>query len=139
MSYSRLYRLHGTMWGHQWKGRSVQCFTDNAATVAITNSGRSKNQLAMHLMRCLYFLLRPFCQLVFVWWCLVSVVPLVRRSGWMNCRWVIDERDASYVAPPTVRCLRLCRARGALKSARDQLDLPGSLLHWLAVCALRAA
>ncbi len=36
---------------------SVSCRCDNAAVVAIVNSGRSKMDRAMHLMRCLSFFL----------------------------------------------------------------------------------
>ena len=36
---------------------SVCCRCDNAAVVAIVNSGRSKVERAMHLMRCLSFFL----------------------------------------------------------------------------------
>ena len=43
------------LWGHRWRGQSVLAYTDNAAVVAIVNSGRSKDSLAMHLMRCLFF------------------------------------------------------------------------------------
>ncbi len=43
------------IWGHQWKGKTVLCRCDNAAGVAIINSGRSKNDLVMHLMRSLFF------------------------------------------------------------------------------------
>ena len=45
------------LWGHRWAGESVLAYTDNAAVVAIVNSGRSKDKLAMHLMRCLFFLM----------------------------------------------------------------------------------
>ena len=36
----------------------VSC--DNAAMVAIINSGMSKDERAMHLMRCLFFFLAKF-------------------------------------------------------------------------------
>ncbi len=39
----------------QWKVKTVLCRCDNAAVVAIINSGRSKNDLVMHLMRSLFF------------------------------------------------------------------------------------
>ena len=42
-------------WGRQWEGRIVRCRRDNAATVAIVNSGKSKVERAMHLMRSLFF------------------------------------------------------------------------------------
>ena len=41
--------------GRRWSGQRVRCLCDNAAVVAIINSGRSKDALAMHLMRCLFF------------------------------------------------------------------------------------
>ena len=37
------------------KGGRIQCRTDNAAVVSIVNSGQSKDELAMHLVRCLAF------------------------------------------------------------------------------------
>lgn len=43
------------LWGHEWQGRTIRCRSDNAAVVSIINSGRSKDQLAMHLMRSLFF------------------------------------------------------------------------------------
>ena len=44
------------MWGQEWKGMLVQVRCDNAAMVAIVNSGSSRNSQAMHLRRCLAFL-----------------------------------------------------------------------------------
>ena len=44
------------MWGHKWRGGTVRCRCDNAATVAIVNSGRSKVERVMHLMRSLFFI-----------------------------------------------------------------------------------
>lgn len=49
------------IWGNEWKGLTVSCFCDNAAVVAIVNSGRSKMDRAMHLMRCLSFFLARWC------------------------------------------------------------------------------
>lgn len=49
--------LAAALWGHRWRGDSVCCRCDNAAVVAIVNSGRSKMDRAMHLMRCLSFFL----------------------------------------------------------------------------------
>ena len=43
------------VWGKKWQGKSIQCVCDNAAVVAIVNSGSSKDALVMHLMRCLFF------------------------------------------------------------------------------------
>ena len=43
------------VWGHQWRGSTILCRCDNAAVVAIVKSGSSKDRVAMHLMRCLFF------------------------------------------------------------------------------------
>ncbi len=45
------------VWGRKWRGMSVRCRCDNAAVVAIINSGTSKNDKAMHLMRSAFFFL----------------------------------------------------------------------------------
>ncbi len=45
------------VWGHLWRGVTVSCRCDNMAVVAIVNSGRSRMDWAMHLMRCLSFFL----------------------------------------------------------------------------------
>ncbi len=45
------------VWGYQWSGKSVRCLCDNAAVVAIINTGTSKNERAMHLMRSAFFFL----------------------------------------------------------------------------------
>ena len=42
------------------QGRNIRCRCDNAAVVAILNSGSSKEELAMHLMRSLFFFLASF-------------------------------------------------------------------------------
>ena len=44
------------LWGNQWRGATVLCRCDNAAVVSIVNSGSSKNPLAMHLTRSLFFI-----------------------------------------------------------------------------------
>ena len=49
--------LGAAIWGSKWKGVTVSCLCDNAAVVAIVNSGRSKMNRTMHLMRCLSFFL----------------------------------------------------------------------------------
>ena len=49
--------LEVAVWGSSWQGCTVQCLCDNTAVVAIVNSGRSKMDWAMHLMRCLSFFL----------------------------------------------------------------------------------
>ena len=43
------------LWGHMWKGSTVLCRCDNAAVVSIINTSRSTHELAMHLMRTLFF------------------------------------------------------------------------------------
>ena len=43
------------LWGHLWKGGTVLCRCDNIAVVGIVGSGRSTHELAMHLMRTLFF------------------------------------------------------------------------------------
>ena len=41
------------LWGRQWQGKTVKCYCDNAAVVAMIRSGRGKHCLSMHLMRSL--------------------------------------------------------------------------------------
>ncbi len=45
------------VWGNAWRGHTILCLCDNAAVVTIVNSGRSKMDRVMHLMRCLSFFL----------------------------------------------------------------------------------
>ena len=52
--------MAAAVWGHEWSGRSVCIQCDNAAVVAIVNSGTSRDQDAMHLMRCLAFIMAKF-------------------------------------------------------------------------------
>ena len=52
------------MWGRRARGGLVRCRTDNAAVVSIVNTGRSKDSLAMHLMRCLSFFMAQFAIIV---------------------------------------------------------------------------
>ena len=47
--------ISSATWGKKWKGETVRSRCDNAAVVAIVNSGRSKMEAAMHLMRALLF------------------------------------------------------------------------------------
>ncbi len=44
------------VWGNSWRGKTVLSRCDNAAVVAIINSGSSKNPTAMNLLRCLAYL-----------------------------------------------------------------------------------
>ena len=48
------------IWGRQWQGKTIRVPCDNAAVVAILRSGWSKNNLAMHLMRCLFCFMASF-------------------------------------------------------------------------------
>ena len=48
------------LWGEQWRGKTVKCWCDNAAVVAVLRSGRSKDAKVMHLMRSLFFLLAHY-------------------------------------------------------------------------------
>ena len=43
------------IWGKQWGGRQVECRCDNMAVVSVVNSGRAKDEVLMHLLRCLFF------------------------------------------------------------------------------------
>ena len=49
--------LGAALWGSQWQGTNVRCRCDNVAVMAILNSGTSRDELAMHLMRSLFFFL----------------------------------------------------------------------------------
>jgi hypothetical protein len=44
------------LWGREWSRKQVFFYCDNAAVVAIVNSGWSKHTLAMHYTRLLYLL-----------------------------------------------------------------------------------
>ncbi len=45
------------LWGHRWAGKLVRCRCDNAAAVALVNSGTSKCEMAMHLLRSAFIFL----------------------------------------------------------------------------------
>jgi len=45
------------VWGHRWVGRTVLVRSDNIATVDILNNRMGRNDEAMHLVRCLAFIL----------------------------------------------------------------------------------
>ena len=58
--------IAATLWGSLWRGKTIQCWTDNAAVVAIVNSGRSRrSEIAMHLMRTLFFVMARFNLAIF--------------------------------------------------------------------------
>ena len=48
----------------EWNGMTIKIKCDNAAVVAIINSGRSKEYRAIHLMRCLFFFLAQYNMLI---------------------------------------------------------------------------
>ena len=48
------------LWGKQRRGRNIPCRYDNATVVAILNSGSSKEEWEMHLMRSLLFFQATF-------------------------------------------------------------------------------
>ena len=48
--------IAATIWGKRWSKKTIIAQCDNAAVVAIINSGTSKDCEAMHLMRCLAFI-----------------------------------------------------------------------------------
>ena len=45
-----------TVWAKHWQGLSVMVHCDNMGTVAVVNSGYSREQPIMHLLRCLFFI-----------------------------------------------------------------------------------
>ena len=47
--------LAAAIWGKEWTGRSVRCWSDNAAVVAVVNTRWCRDRHLMHLMRCLFF------------------------------------------------------------------------------------
>ena len=52
--------MGAALWGKQWQGGSVVCRCDNAAVVAILKSGWCKDNMAMHLLRSLFFWLAMY-------------------------------------------------------------------------------
>lgn len=52
--------IASAIWGHQWKGITVQVLCDNMAVVAILNQNTSRDQEVMHLLRCLAFITAKF-------------------------------------------------------------------------------
>ena len=48
------------IWGDLWSGKSVLFHCDNAAVVTILSSGTSRDNLVMHLIRCLVFIAAKF-------------------------------------------------------------------------------
>jgi len=52
--------IGAALWGEQWRGKTIKCWCDNAAVVAVLRSGWSKDEKLMHLMRCLFFILAHY-------------------------------------------------------------------------------
>ena len=48
------------LWGKQWTGMVVGCYCDNTAAVEVLNGGYSKDEVMMHLVRCLFFISEHF-------------------------------------------------------------------------------
>ena len=48
------------LWGKKWQGKLLLVQTDNTATVAMVNSRTSHDTEAMHLIRCIIFILAKF-------------------------------------------------------------------------------
>jgi len=49
--------IAAAIWGKKWKGGTVQVRCDNSAVVSIINQGTSHDHQAMHLARCLAFIM----------------------------------------------------------------------------------
>ena len=54
------YNIACALGGKHWRHLTVKCICDNAAVVAIINSGKSKDKLAMHQLHCLFFFAAEF-------------------------------------------------------------------------------
>ena len=52
--------IGAAIWGRQWAGKVILCRSDNAAVVAVINSGVSRDAKMMHLIRCLVFIAAKF-------------------------------------------------------------------------------
>ena len=48
--------IAAAVWGKQWKGLDVKCYSDNQAVVAVVQSRTSRDSDIMHLLRCLSFI-----------------------------------------------------------------------------------
>ncbi len=49
--------IAAALWGPEWRGQTVMAWCDNAAVVTIVTKGQSRDKEAMHLTRCLAFML----------------------------------------------------------------------------------
>ena len=52
--------MSAALWGKDWRGKSVQFLSDNSAVVALINSGSSRENSLMHLMRCFAIFMAKF-------------------------------------------------------------------------------
>lgn len=52
--------LSAALWGQHWAEKSVRFLSDNSAVVALINSGSSRENSLMHLMRCLSFIMAKY-------------------------------------------------------------------------------
>ena len=52
--------LSAALWGQHWTNKSVRFLSDNSAVVALINSGSSRENSLMHLMRCLSFVMAKY-------------------------------------------------------------------------------
>lgn len=57
--------LAAALWGHKWAGKTIRARCDNMAVVHILNSRTSKDNNAMHLVRCLC-LIECYCNFTIV-------------------------------------------------------------------------
>ena len=48
--------IAAAVWGKQWKGLDVKCYSDNQAVVAVVQSRTSRDSDIMHLLHCLSFI-----------------------------------------------------------------------------------
>lgn len=48
------------VWGKDWEGLSIRCYSDNQAAVCVLNQRRAKDPLLSHMLRCLFFVSAKF-------------------------------------------------------------------------------
>ena len=56
--------ISAALWGPHWANQTIQCHCDNESVVHIINTGTSKDQAVMGLMRCLHFIAARFNMLL---------------------------------------------------------------------------
>ena len=47
--------VSAAVWGSGWVGKSVTCYSDNQAVVAVLNKRSCRDKFLMHLLRCLFY------------------------------------------------------------------------------------